>query len=96
MTILGSLLTAMVLTGLKVQADDSLSTPNHPPQFSKPTWEGDEHDQPVFTSPAITNWSSTNMPPMTNWPATNHQPPMTNPPIPQPPQRLSGVPDVAK
>jgi len=96
MKIIVSLLAVIVLISLKVQAGDSPATPSRPPQLSKPTWEGDEHDQPVFTSPtnapAITNWPATNMPPMTNWPATNHLPPMTNPPVLQPPSGLSVVP----
>ena len=34
-----------------------------PPDF-KPTWSGDEHAMPVYTSPTVT-------PATNNWPATN-------------------------
>jgi hypothetical protein len=96
MKIIVSLLTVLVvLAAVKILADDPPATPKPPPQFSKPTWEGDDHDQPVFMSPtnapALTNWPATNMPPMTNWPATNHLPPMTNPPVPQPPTGLTVI-----
>jgi hypothetical protein len=70
----------IVLAGLKIQAADS-STPAR--SVFKPTWSGDDHDQPVFTSPTNdipaaghrTNVFA--MPAITNWPATN-LPPMTN------------------
>jgi len=90
MKIIVLLLIVIVLISLRVQADDPPSAPNQPSQFSKPTWEGDEHDQPVFTSPpitnapAITNLPGPHMPPLTNWPSTN-LPPTTNPPPRQPP-----------
>jgi hypothetical protein len=89
-----SFLVFAVLFILNVHAGNSPSTPNSLPSFSKPTWGGDEHDQPVFTSPtnapAITNRPATNLPTMTNWPATN-SPIMTNPPTLQPPTGLSIV-----
>jgi len=91
-----SFLTIIVLAGLEVQAGDSPSTPNPPPPSFKPTWKGDDHDQPVYTSltngPAFNNnWANTNIvPAITNWPATNlppmtNWPAMTNPPASQPP-----------
>ena len=37
-----------------------------PPDF-KPTWSGDDHAMPVYTSPTVT-------PTTNNWPATNSPP----------------------
>jgi hypothetical protein len=91
-----SFLAVMIVAGLRIQADDSTS------RFFRPTLEGDDHDEPVYTSP--TNMPSagnqpdakalpviTNLPPMTNWPATNI-PALTNPPPLQPPRGLTVVP----
>jgi hypothetical protein len=87
MKIIVLFLTAFVWADFSLQAGDPPATPSHPPQLSKPTWDGDEHDQPVFTSPtnapAITNLPAPNLPAMTNGVATN-SPTMTNPPVLQP------------
>jgi hypothetical protein len=91
-------LVIIILTDIKVRADDSASTPNHP-QFLKPAGDGGEHNLPVYESPTNapminnrTNTNSlpvtTNLPPMTNWPTTN-LPVMTNPPVLQPPRGLT-------
>lgn len=86
----------IVLAGLNIQAGDSPTTPN-PLLLSKPTWSGDDHDQPVYTSPtnapATTNLAAAKLPPlppMTNLPTTN-LPVMTNPPALQPPGGLHGA-----
>jgi hypothetical protein len=86
----------IVLAGLNIQAGDSPTTPN-PPLLSKPTWNGDDHDQPVYTSPTnvptATNLPAAKLPPlppMTNLPTTN-LPAMTNPPALQPPSGLHGA-----
>jgi hypothetical protein len=76
-----SFIVIAVLAILKVHAGDSPSTPNSPPSFSKPTWGGDDHDQPVFTSP-------TNAPAITNQPDANLPANKTNPPTLQPPSGL--------
>jgi hypothetical protein len=86
----------LALPGIEILAgeDDSATTPDHSPQLSKPTWAGDEHDQPVFISPtntlALTNGPATNLPPMTNSPATNTSAMTQNPRL-QPPSGLAIV-----
>jgi hypothetical protein len=91
-----SFLSIIILTSLKIHADDGTS------RFSRPTLEGDEHDEPVYTSPTNAPFAGnqpdskalpviTNLPPMTNWPATNI-PALTNPPPLQPPCGLTVVP----
>jgi len=73
----GSFLTFMVLAGLELQAANA-------PIF-KPTWSGDDHEMPVYTSPtnAATMKSGVHTntfqirPGITNWPFTN-LPPVTN------------------
>ena len=73
-------MTIIILAGLKIQADDS-STPAR--SVFKPTWNGDDHDPPVYTSPtndipAVSHRTNVvTMAAITNWPATN-LPPMTN------------------
>jgi hypothetical protein len=49
------LLTAVAVTGITgcVSGPFSSSLNQSPPDF-KPTWSGDEHDQPVYTSPIVT------------------------------------------
>jgi hypothetical protein len=72
------LLAVVVLAGVEVQAAD----PPWPPP-SKPTWKGDEHDPPVYTSPtndvpAVRHFTNAIIVPViTKWPATN-LPTMTN------------------
>ena len=88
-----SLLTIVILAGLKIQADDA-SVPAR--NSVRPNFKGGDYDPPVYTSPTngisahLTNTITapviTNRP-ATNLPATNHLPPMTNPPALQPPGR---------
>ncbi len=69
----------IVLAGLEALAGD-LTAPNQQVPF-KPTWSGDDHDIPVFTSPtnatdipATNHWFKKASPGLTNWPATNLPP----------------------
>ena len=48
-------------------SDQPPSKPNQPPAYFKPTFDGDDHAQPVYTSPTVT-------PAATNLPATNTPP----------------------
>jgi hypothetical protein len=57
--------TAAVITGITgCVGDRHSSNPNQSPPYFKSTWKGDEHDQPVYTSPTV-------IPATTNWQATN-------------------------
>jgi hypothetical protein len=62
------LLTAVIVTGITgCIGNQHQSNPNQSPPYFKPTWSGDDHAQPVFTSPTVT-------PATNNWPATNSSP----------------------
>jgi hypothetical protein len=43
------------------------SNRNQSPPYFQPTWSGDDHAMPVYTSPTVT-------PTTNNWPATNSPP----------------------
>jgi hypothetical protein len=71
----------LAVTGIK-----TLSAANTASATFKPTWSGDDHDNPVYTSPTnglaplTTREPFTNSlpaPAVTNWPVTN-LPPITN------------------
>jgi hypothetical protein len=60
--------TALVVTGVTGCADDQQSSNlKGSPPYTKPTWSGDDHVPPVYTSPAVspasTNLSVENPPP---------------------------------
>jgi hypothetical protein len=60
--------TAVIVTGITGCVGDRYSsTPNQSPPYFKPTWSGDDHAMPVYTSPTVT-------PATNNWPATNSTP----------------------
>jgi hypothetical protein len=62
------LTTAAVITGITgCVSDEHSSNPNESPLYFKPTFSGDDHAQPVYTSPAVT-------PATTNLPAANTPP----------------------
>lgn len=59
---------AILVMGITGCADDQQSaTIKHSPTYVKPTWSGDDHTPPVYTSPTIT-------PATTNLPAGNTPP----------------------
>jgi hypothetical protein len=60
--------TAAAVTGITgCVGDQHPSNPNQSPPYFKPTWSGDDHAQPVYTSPTVT-------PATTNLPASNTPP----------------------
>ena len=61
--------TAVLLGGITgCISDEHPSNPNSPPPYFKPTWSGDDHAQPVYTSPPVVA------------PATNNRPATNSPP----------------
>jgi hypothetical protein len=60
--------TAAVVSGITGCASGPFSSSlGHSPTDSKPTWSGDDHAMPVYTSPTVT-------PATTNLPAANTPP----------------------
>jgi hypothetical protein len=60
--------TAAIITGFTGCASGPFSSNlNHSPTDSQPTWSGDDHAMPVYTSPTVTpattNLQSANTPP---------------------------------
>jgi hypothetical protein len=54
--------TAAVVTGITgCVSDEPPSNPNESPLYFKPTFSGDDHAQPVYTSPTVTP-ATTNLP----------------------------------
>jgi hypothetical protein len=61
------LLTAIVVGITGCAADQDASSLKHSPTATTPTWSGDNHAPPVYTSPSTT-------PAITNLPAANTPP----------------------
>jgi hypothetical protein len=60
--------TTVVFTGITGCASGPFSSNlNQSPTDVKPTWSGDDHAMPVYTSPTVT-------PTTNNWPVTNSPP----------------------
>ena len=60
--------TAALVTGITgCASDEHPANPNESPVYFKPTWNGDDHAQPVYTSPTVP-------PPATNLPAAKTPP----------------------
>jgi hypothetical protein len=54
--------TAAAVTGITgCVGDQHPANPNQSPPYFKPTWSGDDHAQPVYTSPTVTP-ATTNLP----------------------------------
>jgi hypothetical protein len=57
--------TAVIVTGITGCVSGPFSSNlNQSPTDNQPTWSGDDHAMPVYTSPTVT-------PATNNWPATN-------------------------
>jgi hypothetical protein len=58
---LGISMAAIVTSITGCVSDSKPSNPNQAPVYFKPTFEGDEHAQPVYTSPSVAP-ATTNLP----------------------------------
>jgi len=67
MLVLGLSVAAVVSSLTGCVSDEPSSNPNQSPPYFKPTFSGDDHTPPVYTSPSIT-------PATTNLPAPNTPP----------------------
>ncbi|MFZ0827482.1 MAG: hypothetical protein WAO02_08655 [Verrucomicrobiia bacterium] len=60
--------TAVIVTSLNgCVSDESSPNPNQSPPYFKPTFNGDDHTPPVYTSPAVAP-AATNLPAVTTPP----------------------------
>jgi hypothetical protein len=65
--VLGLSMAAVVSSITGCVSDEPASSPNQSPPYFKPTFSGDDHTPPVYTSPSVT-------PATTNLPASNVPP----------------------